>query len=144
MYEANPWLTSVIAQTAGRYGFKPEITHAVLGADDGVVDFYVDANFTISSLGERATAERVAVPRRGFVSELERVHPTYLMVDIEGSEASLLSDNAIPRSVRAVCVELHPTIVGQHSLSRMLAKLITDGFALDLAVSHENVAFLSR
>lgn len=144
VFEANPELAPIIAETAARHGFRPTITNAVLGDVEGFVDFFIDPNFTISSLHAHPDARLVTVPSLSFARTLARAEPTYLMVDIEGAEATLLVDTAIPDCVRAICVEVHPQVTGVEGVSRMLHKLLSEGFTLDLAISRQNVAFFSR
>lgn len=144
-YEANPQLVPVVERTAARNGFHPTVVNAVLGGSGGgQVPFYVDKEFWASSLAEIPDARRVMVPMLSFERELERIRPTYLMVDIEGGEVELLGAARLPSQVRAVCMETHPGQVGPAATQGLLNKLVGEGFILDLELSRSGVAFLSR
>jgi FkbM family methyltransferase len=143
-YEANPELALAAAATARRNGFEPTIVNAVLGERDGKTNFYVHDDFWVSSLTPSHGAEAIRVAVRAFRSELDRLKPTYLMVDIEGGEVALLGGDPLPDYVRAVCVEVHPATVGVDATQSLLVKLIGEGLHLDLAKSWNNVAFLRR
>ena len=143
-YEANPALVAVARATAGHNGFAPTIVNAALGDVAGDAYLYVADDFWASTLVPTEVRSTVRVPVKSFHAELERVRPTYLMIDIEGGEVDLLSGNTLPEYVRAVCVEAHPNVVGVARVQDMLVKLIKDGFAIDLQVSHHGVAYLER
>lgn len=143
-YEANPQLVQVIARTAGANGFHPTVQNAVLGDTDAPVDFFIHDDFWTSSLQETLQTRRVEVPGRSFQAELEKIRPTYLMVDIEGGEIELLGNSALPDHVRAICMEVHPGAAGENATRDLLVKLMREGFSLDLAASGASVAFLSR
>ncbi len=141
--EANPRAIPVATDVARRNGFSPEIVHAVLGDDDRPHPFWVLDRVLDSSLTPTPGAEEVSVPGRSFTAELERCAATYLMIDIEGGEIELL-DRSLPAGVRAICMEVHPAIVGHAAVQRLLQGLMAQGFVLDTTISGAQVVFLSR
>jgi FkbM family methyltransferase len=143
-YEANPELAEVARANARLNHFSPQIVNAALGDAAGDATFYVRRNFWASSLEPSEDAQPIQVPGVSFREELERVRPTYLMMDIEGGETNLLGRTPIPACVRAICVETHPQVTGIRPVQDMLVKLIGEGFALHLSTSRWSVAFLSR
>jgi FkbM family methyltransferase len=143
-YEPNPQLAQVAESTARANGFRLSVTSAVLGPDDGEAEFFVTPDFWASSLRKAPEAVQIQVPMRSFAAELQRVKPSYLMVDIEGAEVELLRGEKLPGHVRAICMELHTEIVGLDSVRRLLSKLLDEGFSLDLAISGGSVAYLAR
>jgi FkbM family methyltransferase len=143
-YEANPELAQLASRTARANGFEPQVENAVLGRHRGTVDFFIQRDFWGSSLEEVPGARRVAVPAISFAEVLERLRPTYLTIDIEGGEIALFDDFTLPPGVRAICMETHPAAVGVEATQQLIVKLIAQGFALDLDVTHDEVAFFSR
>lgn len=143
-YEANPELARLVTRTAHANGYEPTVENAVLGAQAGTVDFFVQPDFWGSSLKKAPEARRVTVPALSFAGVLEHVRPTYLTIDIEGGEIALLDGVTLPAWVRAICMEMHPDEVGVAATQELIVKLIAEGFALDLEVSRDGVAFFSR
>jgi len=143
-YEAIPELAAVAAETAQRNGFHPAIFNAILGTEDGETDLFVASDFWASTTLATGGGRKIRVPVRSLARELARTQSTYLMVDIEGGELDLLGATPLPDHVRAVCVELHPDLVGAPPIQGLLVKLISEGFHLDLERSVEWVAFLAR
>ena len=142
--EANPQLIPIIERTAAINGYHPAVTNGVLGEAEGEVPFFVHDEFWASSLEEDPEARRIVVPARSIAKELERVRPTYLMLDIEGGEVDLLTQNTLPSHIRAICMETHADAIGRRATQTLLNKLATDGFCLDLELTGSGVAFLSR
>jgi len=143
-YEAIPELAAVAGETAHRNGFHPAIFNAILGVEDGETDLFVASDFWDSTTVGARAGHKIRVPVRSLARELARTQATYLMVDIEGGEVDLLGTAPLPDHVRAVCVELHPGVVGATPIQRLLVKLINEGFCLDLEKAVEWVVFLAR
>jgi FkbM family methyltransferase len=143
-YEADARLARVTAETASRNGFRPSVSNVVLGGENGTARFYLSEDFWTSSLTEIPGGRCVNVPQRSFAAELDRVRPTYLMVDIEGGEVDLFRGTPLPAEVRAICMETHPDVVGARAIQELLTKLADEGFVLDLGLSRSSVAFLTR
>ncbi|HWF50809.1 MAG TPA: FkbM family methyltransferase [Solirubrobacteraceae bacterium] len=143
VYEGNPALIDAIRGTAKLNGFQPTVINAVLGDTDGESDFYVTPNFWASGLTAKTGARAIRVPMQSFGDALRRLTPTYLMADIEGAEVELLA-RQLPRTLRAICMEVHPRVVGDVALQQLLIKLLTDGFILDVEQSMYPVLFLRR
>lgn len=143
-FEANPELVKAARHTLARNGFHtPAIEHAVLGETDEPRSFYVLDKFWESSLLPTPGAREITVPARSWDAELQRLRPSYLMIDAEGGEADLL-DRTLPDSVRAVCVEMHPERIGHDRVQSLLQGLMSQGFVLDTVLSGMQVCYLSR
>lgn len=141
--EADPALVEIAANTAAQNGFAPKIINAILGEDEQSRPFYVADDFWESSLAPTVGARQIVIPGRRFLTELDRADATYLMVDIEGAEIELLSC-VLPASVRAVCLEMHPDLVGHRSVQELLQHLMAQGFVLDTQISGTQVIFVFR
>jgi FkbM family methyltransferase len=143
-FEANPALVRAAGHTLTTNGFdSAAIQHAVLGDSEEPRPFYVLDVFWESSLIPTPGAREISVPGRSWEAELERLRPSYLMIDAEGGEVDLL-DRTLPDSVRAVCVEMHPGRIGHESVQSLLQGLMSQGFVLDTILSGAQVCYLSR
>jgi FkbM family methyltransferase len=141
VFEANPRLTDVIAETARRNGFTPTVVNAVMTDRSGESDFYLHEEFWKSSLVPSPGATRITTSARSFEEELAALDPTYLMVDVEGAETKLLS-MPIPASVRTICVEVHPELTGDGATQAMITSLAQRGFVVDWRLSRSGVVLL--
>ena len=142
--EADPALARTAARTAALNGHTPRVINAVL-TNHGESDrrFYVREDFWGSSLSPSPGAREIVVPGRPFMRELEELRATYLAVDIEGGEAELLAP-ALPPSVRAVCLEVHPDRIGDAAVHGLMTHLTDQGFVLDTHLLGVQVLFGSR
>jgi len=143
-YEANPALMELIAATYRANGVAPAVRNVLLAQGEGTREFHVEPEFWASSaLQGSGSATTISVPQADLNSELRRVRPSFLIVDIEGGEIEFfeLADLA---TVRKICVETHPGIHSSAALSKMLGGLIAQGFALDFTLMRKNVLYLSR
>ncbi|OGA00507.1 MAG: hypothetical protein A2Z64_02460 [Betaproteobacteria bacterium RIFCSPLOWO2_02_67_12] len=143
-YEANPALMELIAATYRANGVAPTVRNVLLARGEGTREFHVEPEFWASSaLPGSGNARTIRVPQADLNSELQRVRPSFLIVDIEGGEIEFfeLADLA---TVRKICVETHPAIHSSAALSKMLGGLIAQGFALDFTLMRKNVLYLSR
>lgn len=141
-YEANPGLIPVLKEVFDRNGVHPHLSNALLGNGNGTREFHLAKDFWSSS-AHRQGPRQITVQQLDLNTELRRLRPTFLIVDIEGGECELLAEADLS-SVRKICVETHPDVLDNASLSRMLAGLIAKGFALDFTLMRKNVLFLHR
>ena len=143
-YEANPALMELIAATYRANGVAPAVRNVLLAQGEGTREFHVEPEFWASSaLQGSGSATTISVPQADLNTELRRVRPSFLIVDIEGGEIEFfeLADLA---TVRKICVETHPAIHSSAALSKMLGGLIAQGFALDFTLMRKNVLYLAR
>lgn len=144
-YEANPELMEVIAQTYAANQVKPNAINAMLGDGPGRARFFVEDEFWASTTIKEGTrnAREIEVEQRDLNTEIARIRPTFLIVDIEGGEAELfpLADLS---GVQKICVETHPHMLGNVGVTKLLALLFERGFNLDLSLIRKNVFFLYR
>lgn len=110
-YEANPLLIPLIKRNFELNRRSISVNNAVLVNDpsEPYSSFYVCKDFYSSSLSKPSAYERVIqVANRDFLSEIKRIEPTFLIVDIEGYEYKLFQGFVVPDSVDKVLIELHP------------------------------------
>jgi FkbM family methyltransferase len=141
-YEANPELIPLIRETHARNGVAPALTNALLANGEGEREFHLEAEFWASS-AHRGGGRSIKVRQLDRNTELARVKPTFLIVDIEGGEAEFFA-GADLSTVRKICVETHPDVLGDRLLSEMIAGLVAKGFALDFSLIRKNVFFFHR
>jgi FkbM family methyltransferase len=143
-YEANPALMELIEATYRANGVAPSLRNVLLAQGEGTRDFHVEPEFWASSaVRGSAAATTIAVPQVDLNSELRRVRPTFLIVDIEGGEIEFF-ETAELTTVQKICVETHPGVHSSAALSQMLGRLIGQGFALDFTLMRKNVLYLLR
>lgn len=134
-YEANPALKSVIQRNFKLNDLAPRLEISLLGEDQGEITFYVMKNFWSSSTIKRhPRAKPIQVPVKRFNDELQRLRPSFLIIDIEGGERDFIRYAQLD-GVRKVCIELHPHVIGSEAVSEVEAFFISQGFCEEPAVS---------
>lgn len=145
VYEANPELALRLAANCEANGFSPTIHVRPVAAKAGRVDFNIGRNFLGSSLhGRPGLTKRLSLEADGFGEIFERLRPTYLVMDVEGAETSLLTSLDSFGPLRAICLETHPHIVGEDRIEAMIAHLTRRGFAIGREPGESRVMFLER
>ncbi|HTN29093.1 MAG TPA: FkbM family methyltransferase [Burkholderiales bacterium] len=143
-YEANPALLELVSAVHARNKVHPQVTQALLGEGDGERDFFVEPDYWASSLVRRSpNAKCVRIRQIDFNSELRRVAPSFLIVDVEGGEYELLR-SADLSAVSKLCLEVHPDVLGNARVSQVFARLIAAGLALDFTLMRKNVFYFYR
>lgn len=145
VFEANPYLHEALKRNFALNGVTPDLHLMAAAKQGGEVTFNVDRSYTSSGLHGRPseTTEQVRVPAAGFEELVQRFRPTYLIMDIEGGEVDLLP-GARMDSVRKICLEVHPDIVGDEPISRLVADLLATGFTLHFSHTRKNVVYFER
>jgi hypothetical protein len=112
----------------------PPLEMSILGEDRGTAGFYVMKDFWSSSTVRRHPAARpVRVPMKSFNEELDRLRPGSIM-DIEGGEHDFVRFARLD-GVRAVCVGLHPGVIGRRAMAEAEAFSQRQVFREDHATS---------
>jgi FkbM family methyltransferase len=143
-YEANPALLELVSAVHARNKVHPQVIQALLGEGDGERDFFIEPDYWASSLVRRSPkATCVRIRQIDFNSELRRVAPSFLIVDVEGGEYELLR-NADLSAVSKLCLEVHPDVLGNARVSGVFARLIAAGLALDFTLMRKNVFYFYR
>lgn len=143
-YDANPALAEVVAETYAVNQVLPFFRTALLGDGTGTTQFFVEDEFWASSANmDSGKSRRIEVEQIDLNSEIARVRPTFLIVDIEGGEGDLFA-LADLSGVKKICVETHAHVIGNDGVSRILAHLFAQGFCLDLGMVQKNVFYLYR
>lgn len=144
-YEANPSLAPVIRALHQRNGItNVELRSALLAPGGGSRAFRVHEHFTESSLvADTAQAAVVDVPVDDPAKIFAAFRPDLLLCDIEGGEEELIP--VLPlASVRAVVIELHPTITARPGMARIYEALISAGLIPMIEHSSDTVVAFER
>lgn len=141
-FEANPELIPLIRATYAKNAVAPTLINALLARGDGEREFHLEDDFWASS-AHRTGGRSIKVRQLDLNAELARIAPSFLVVDIEGGEAEFFAAADL-RTVRKICVETHPDVLGNQVLSKMFAGLLAQGFSLDFALIRKNVFFFYR
>jgi FkbM family methyltransferase len=129
-YEANPALLPTVSAVFEANGVSPTLTNAAVGLEDGETEFFFDADFLSSSQinrGKGVTPTTVQVV--SFQRLLNEIRPTVVVFDVEGAEREILTGD-FPASVRILCGELHPHLIGDAGVSNVVRNIMRQGFDL--------------
>lgn len=132
--EGHPQMVSVIRRNLRLNKCQgAKVIHGAVVADGEEgrsVDFPVYPEFWQSGQPvpgkRRKFFETVSVPARPLPALLSRIRPTALVMDVEGNEATLLSQ-PLP-DVRLLIIEWHPHLYGEEKDVALRLNLMTQGF----------------
>lgn len=143
-YEANPQLMDVIKLVHDLNGVKPTVCNVLLGEGEAERTFWLEQDYWASSLIQGSKdATPIQVRQIDLNAEIERIRPTFLILDIEGGEYELLRHARLD-PIRKMVIEVHPHALGYTRVSEMLGWLIAAGFVLDTSNLRKNVFFLFK
>lgn len=129
-FEANPMLEGIIRDNYARNDLEPDLHMKAVTVDGAPISFYRSDNIVSSSVfGRSVPGERITVESEAIGAVLERVDPDVIIIDVEGAEVDLLALDDF-RRVHAIVAELHPHIVGEEAIRRLVAHLAARGFHL--------------
>ena len=146
-FEANRKLESALRRNFELNGVSPQLHLQMVSLNAGPQDFFVSDRFILSSTTPQAAgsgSQRVQIDAVPLADVLAEVRPTFLIVDIEGGELDLADPSVELDGVRKLCIEMHPHIIGDAGVTRIIAALHAQGFALHLAASRGNVLYFER
>lgn len=144
-YEANPAMEPLLRKTFSLNGIAPDLRMKMVSINSGEEKFYVSDRFVVSSqINHQANANELSVSSDGFQDVVQEVQPTFLVMDIEGSEVDLADESIDLGGITKICVEVHPNIVGDEPTSRFIQSLLNRGFQLELSSSRGDVLFFHR
>ena len=146
-FEANTKLEPVLRQTFALNQVSPHLEMKMVSLEGGEQEFFAADRFVVSSrysnsdqyAGEQQQLDSVAIQ-----TLIDQLKPTFLIMDIEGAEVDLASDQLNLHSLQKLCIEMHPHIVGDEAISRLVSHLIRQGFQLRMSECRDDVLFFSR
>lgn len=129
-YEANPAMEPLIRGNYALNEMTPQLSMKAVTADGQPIAFYQDPNLLSSSAYDRKMdVPKITVESARISNLIEEHRPNVLIMDVEGSEQSLLPCADLT-DVRAIMVELHPHIIGQDVVADLIKGLQTRGFKI--------------
>jgi FkbM family methyltransferase len=143
-FEANPLLRRQIEETYSINKVSPQVEFCMLGEQAGEASFYVAKEFWSSStISRKGKGQCIKIPVKAFNDVLAEHRPNFLIIDIEGGEADLISFMRLD-GVTKVCIELHPWVIGKESEKQVRAFFHAHGFREDPLVSDDEHIFYRR
>lgn len=144
-YEANAAMEPLLRKTFSLNGIAPDLRMKMVSIHGGDNTFYVSDRFVVSSqINHQQGASEVSVASDAFADVVREVQPTFLVMDIEGSEVDLADESIDLASITKICVEVHPQITGDEAISRLVQSLLNRGFYLSISSSKGDVLFFQR
>lgn len=144
--EANPALIPTIRHIHELNGVEPTVLNGVMTCDPNLDScrFYSHRDLWSSSLREpQGRYDVIDVPTLDWRDELDRVRPTYLLMDIEGGEIELLEALECA-SIERMLIEFHPKKTGQADVDRVFEHLASIGFAWAQDGGGSNIYYFER
>jgi len=146
-YEANAKLEPTLRRTFALNQVTPHLEMKMVSLDGGEQDFFAADRFVVSSRydnsdqyeGEQQRLDSVSIQK--LIDDLQ---PSFLIMDIEGAEVDLASESLNLHSLKKLCIEMHPHIVGDEAITGLILNLIRQGFTLHMTESRDDVLFFSR
>ena len=145
--EANPALERVLKKNFALNQVTPHLQIKLVALEAGEEDFYVDDKVVTSSRfvsSEKSGRNRYKVQSIPLQELLDTIRPTFLIMDIEGAEVDLADASLDLSTLNKLCIEMHPHIVGDRAITRLVARLVEQGFTWQLRESKQDVLFFSR
>lgn len=145
--EANPELIPYIRKNHKQNSVTAIVHNCVLSNRNGETFFYLADNFWASSLDKLPERTEVSVPMKRFDEMIIASKSNYVIIDIEGGEYQLFVEDKIilPEIVNKLCIELHPSIIGDKAISNVIQTLLNQGFVMNLSlVKNDTVIFFNR
>lgn len=143
-YEANPAMLDTIKRVHELNSVAPTVTIAAMTTGGGTVRLARADDFWDRRVGADGDGPVDEVAGADFATELERVRPSFILMDVEGSEASLLGDVPLPAFVRKLAVELHPELIGDEACSAVVRSMLEQGFVLRFELSAGSIWAFER
>ena len=143
--EANPKLINTIKKNLEFNGLSATVENSLIGGCEGERKLFLAEQFeSTSAYQEKGTGEVITVQQKTFREIANDLKPSYLILDIEGSEIELGTFVAEAESLKKICVEMHPHKVGDDRISALICELINAGFRYSIDISEGRVLYFYR
>jgi FkbM family methyltransferase len=130
--EANPDTLQRLRHNYALNALTPHVIHAAAASEDGELTLHADGDFWENSLIDQGRGTTsFTVPALSLASLVRgmRNTPTVLIADIEGAE-QYLDFPSLPDSVRTIIMEVHPSVIGEEAVDRILSTLKSMRFSI--------------
>jgi FkbM family methyltransferase len=146
-FEANPALEPILRRNFELNRVAPHLQIKLVGMEAGSNQFFVDKKFVTSSrfeTNDKTARKPQTVSSISLQTLIDTVKPSFLIMDTEGAEVDLASKHLDLGSLKKICIEMHPQIVGNEAITGVIGRLIEQGFTLHLRDSKKEVLYFSR
>lgn len=126
-YEANPAMDAVIRGNFELNGLTPNLRNKAVTADGKDVTFFLNDNIISSSLYSRKDGKAHTLPADALDAVIAEWKPTVIVMDAEGGEVDILGASPL-NGVKKLVLELHPHVVGETAIRKLIDYLATLGF----------------
>jgi FkbM family methyltransferase len=130
-YEANPQMEPSIRRLYALNDVSPTLTIGAVTNHGGEVQLAEEPEFWVGRIAETGRP----VQARDITEELERIAPTFLILDCEGGERDILLGNDLPGGVRKLVAELHPEFIGAQACTEIIRNVLRQDFDIRLEVT---------
>jgi FkbM family methyltransferase len=128
--EANPETAQLLKANYMLNGMTPTLWNVAASSEDGEIELNIGNEFWSNSIVDQSgNGRKVTVPSLSLPSILTKLgyEPTTLICDIEGAE-QYLDFKCLPASTNKIIIELHPDIIGESEVHRIIMDLQGIGF----------------
>ena len=146
-FEANRKLEPALRKTFELNQVEPNLQMKMVSLQGGEQDFFAADRFVVSSRydsSDRYDGELQKLDSVPIQSLIDELQPSFLIMDIEGAEVDLADARLDLHSLKKLCIEMHPQIVGDEAISNLVGSLIQRGFQLRMSECRDDVLFFSR
>ena len=128
--EANSDLESIIRENYRLNGWTPDLTMHAVTSDGRDLSFFRNSNvFSSSTIDRGLECDEITVESLAINDLIDKHRPSVVIMDAEGSEVEILPVADLSR-VRTIIVEMHPHIVGEDKITRIVGDVEMKGFRL--------------
>lgn len=140
-FEANPKLEPVILRNYSINAFTPKLVMKAVDVVGEGLNFRVSDDILGSSAENSDTllSDRLDVPSVSLSEVVKTYRPNVIIMDVEGSEKSLLKCQSLDR-VDRVLVEMHPRTLGRQLCDELETGMTDRGFSIVERVG-DNILF---
>lgn len=143
--EANPRMEPILRRNFELNRLHPELLMTLVTLDGRPREFFVADRFIDSSqYAFQGKGKAISLASTRLADLLARIQPTFLILDVEGSEIDLLGPESDLSPVEKICVEVHPGVIGDEAISELLRSLISRGFVLRVNECRGQLLYFSR
>ncbi|MEP7108245.1 MAG: FkbM family methyltransferase [Ferruginibacter sp.] len=145
-YDGNPSLAPFIKQLYLANDVSPTATPAILGSTNGTRTFYKNNRSFLTSSADDDSSENsvaISVEEQNLNEVIDRLQPTYLIMDIEGGEYNVFKMIDF-QSIQKIQFELHPAILDKGQVDFIFKKLEKEKFIMNASFQFSNNFFFQR
>jgi len=142
-FEANPTIEPVVRENFSLNDVSPTIEFCILDRESGSQTFYISRQFNVSSTTRmHETDTPIQVPVKPINPEIARIRPTFLVMDIQGSEDGLLEHIGLS-GLSKLMIEYHPHIISEKRVIQLRKFLRKQGY-LEVARQGNSILYIKN